>query len=99
MDSADEWIKGVIIMQTQISNKIGGAPAIMLRDPISGEAPTDPNQNCRWLVVQTKKQKLGGIDIYYPNADGRFQVGKEILSFIAREDLTIYQNKRTNQSK
>jgi len=48
-------------MQTQISNKIGGAPAIMLRDPISGEAPTDPNQNYRWLVVQTKKLNWEGL--------------------------------------
>jgi len=43
MDNADkELIEGVIIMQTQISNKMG-AP---LRDPISEEAPTDPDQNC-----------------------------------------------------
>jgi hypothetical protein len=47
----------------------------MPRDPISGEAPTD---QIRIVVDQCANQetKLGGIDLYYPNADGRFQVGK-----------------------
>jgi len=63
----------------------------MPRNPISGEAPTDPNQNFRWLGCVNQETKLGGIDLYYPNADGRFQVlAREILNFIPREDLTIY---------